>query len=167
MVRLLAAGVVISLVLAASALAAGTPKAGAYKATGHLSFHFRLTRGFCYLAPRNLQNPRAPRGRGGQGLCFSSVTTAPLHITCTGGGAIQGLAIDFSLFDRLRLTNERTLHVKAYTYESGPKPIGFFELNLGFSGSRATGFVRATDQIGGASGATSNCDTGKLAFTAR
>ena len=164
--RLGGAAVLLSLGLAASAIAAGTASPGAYRASGHISFRFRLTKGFCYLAPKNLHNDRARRGKGGAGVCFSSISSSPLHYICTGGSSLRGAAVDFSLFDRLRLSGGRTLHVKGYTYESGPAPIGFIEFDLAVSGSRATGFVRATTQVGNGSGATNSCDTGKLRFSA-
>src|SRR5664279_802254 len=151
------------LALGASALAAGTPTAGRYTASGQIHFRFRLSHGVCHLAPRNLTNFRAGRGKGGSGLCFSSLTTAPVHIVCANGAMISGFTVDFSLFDRLRLAGGRTLHLKGYTYSSDPKPVGFTEFDLSVAGSRATGFVRATDQISNGSGPV-QCDTGKLRF---
>jgi hypothetical protein len=165
--RLAGAAVLLSLGLAATAIAASSASPGAYRASGHIAFRFRLTKGFCYLAPKNLHNYRARRGKGGTGVCFSSISSTPLHYICTGGSSLRGAAVDFSLFDRLRLSGGRTLHVKAYTYGSAPAPVGFTELDLAFSGSRATGFVRATTQVGNANGGTNSCDTGKLQFSAR
>ena len=81
-------------------------------------FHFRLTKGFCYLAPKNLHNYRVGRGKGGKGLCFSSVSVAPVHLSCTGGSSLRGFTVDFSTFDRLRLAAGGSLHVKAYSYET-------------------------------------------------
>jgi hypothetical protein len=165
--RLGGAAVLLSFGLAASAMASGSASPGAYRASGHIAFRFRLTKGFCYLAPKNLHNYRARRGKGGTGVCFSSISSPPLHYICTGGSSLRGAAVDFSLFDRLRLSGGRTLHVKSYSYESAPAPVGFTEFDLTFSGSRATGFVRATTQLGNGNGATNSCDTGKLHFSAR
>ena len=153
------AALAVALTLCATALAAGTPKTGAYSASGHIHFRFRLTQGVCYLAPKNLTNYRAGRGKGGAGLCFSSLTVAPVKVNCTGGASLSGLTVDFSLFDRLRLAAGRSLHLKGYTYGSDPKPIGSTEFELKFPGSRATGFVHIKQQIGGSAG-ISQCDSG-------
>ena len=82
-----------------------------------------------------------------------------------GGASLSGETVDFSLFDRLRLAAGRSLHLKGYTYGSDPKPIGSTEIELTFKGSRATGFIRVKQQIGGTAG-INQCDSGKLAFTA-
>jgi hypothetical protein len=157
--------VLAALALSAGALAAGTVAAGRFTASGQIHFRFRLSKGVCFLAPKNLTNFRAGRGKSGSGLCFSSLTTAPVHIRCANGAQISGFTVDFSLFDRLRLAGGRTLHLKVYTYGSDPKPVGYTEFDLTGTGSRVAGFVRATDQISNGSGPV-QCDTGKLRFSA-
>lgn len=147
---------------ASAAVASAGPQAGKYRATGAATFAFRLAEGSCPLPPKNLTNFRARRGPIGRGLCFSSSNQVPVNPDCGADGhPISGETADVSLFTGLRL-NHGFLHVKAYSYTSAPKPIGFTEISLSVKGSRATGFVRVTD----VDGLGHPCDTGALRFSA-
>lgn len=154
---------IVAIGLATAAVAVASPQTGTYRATGAIRFRFSLSHGTCYLAPKNLTNFRARRGAYGSGFCFDSTSLPAVHPTCPDGATISGETASLDLFERLRLAANGTLHVKAYAYESAPKPIGYTELNLTVKGAKATGFIRLTTQDG--NGVT--CDTGKLAFTAR
>jgi hypothetical protein len=159
--RLAVLAVGLVLVLTGVAIAA-SPVAGSYRAKGQAGFSFTLTRGTCYLAPRNLTNFRARRGKAGRGLCFSSSSEPKVNPDCGADGhAISGETAVLSLFDSLRLSRN-SLHVKAYSYSSGSKPIGYTELALFRHGRAFRGYIRVTD----IDGLGNPCDTGELKFTA-
>ena len=161
--RRIVAVALLALALAAGAALAATAQTGAYRANGAISFRFSLRHGYCYLAPKNLTNPNARRGAGGTGTCFGAPGTAvPVKVTCTQGATESGVTVLPDIFERLRLAGGRSLHVKAYTYGSDPKPVGWTEFDLQMSGSHGSGFIRDVGTLG--SGAI--CDTGKLSFTA-
>ena len=155
--------VAVTIGLAITAVAVASPETGTYKATGAIAFRFSLSRGKCYLAPKNLKNFRARRGAYGTGFCFNSTSEPGVNPKCPDGASIDGDTASLDLFERLRLAGNGTLHVKAYTYASAAQPIGYTELDLTVKGAKATGYIRLTDE----DGAGVSCDTGKLSFTAR
>jgi hypothetical protein len=163
--RRVAVLVIALFVFGATAATAKAPVAGKYKASGQISFKFTLKKGKCYLPPKNLNNPKARRGKYGKGLCFSSPDDPQVNITCPQGGSISGEQAIVSIFSRLRLSKSGSMHVKAYSYTSAPDPVGYDEISIKVSGSKATGFVRKTDQIF-VNDQPSECDTGELKFTA-
>ena len=153
----------LALACAGTAWAATAPRSGTYRTKGAVKFTFKLTPGTCYLPPKNLHNYKAGRGKSGRGLCFSSVASVPVSPSCGADGhAISGLTADLSLFDRLRLASG-SVHVKAYSYGSDPKPIGYTELDITVHGSSGKGVSRVTD----VDGLNNPCDTGQLKFTIR
>lgn len=150
----------VALTSAAGAWAARSPRSGAYRAKGAVTFTFKLTPGTCPLPPRNLSNPSARRGNEGKGLCWRSAAIVPVNPSCGADGhAISGLTADLNLFSGLRLA-AGGLHVKSYAYGSGPKPIGYTELALTIHGATGTGFIRVTQP----DGLNHPCDTGRLKF---
>jgi hypothetical protein len=152
-----ALGVVLAVAVAAAASAA--PQTGSFKATGAVRFTFRITKGRCDGAPKNLSNPNAKRGKAAEGFCFSSASTPTVHLSCVTG---EAAAIDE--MSGLRLSSSGTLHVRAYSYYGGNISAGFTELDLKVRGASASGFVRVSwvDAAGSPS-----CETGELAFTAK
>lgn len=139
------------------------PQTGPYKATGKVAFKFTLVRARCPLAPNNLKNDKARRGAVGLGLCFRTIDVPTVRVVCSAGPT-NTLYVALSPISGLRLTRNRTLHVKAYTYPANSTtPIGYTELSLTLKGTRGTGFVRTTED----DGPLGTCDTGKLTFTAR
>ena len=152
---------VLALTGVGTAWAATAPRSGSYRAKGAVKFAFKLTPGTCPLAPKNLHNPNARRGKEGHGLCFRTTANLPVNPACGADGhPISGLTADLSSFDGLRMASG-TLHLKSYTYESSTKPFGSDELDLTIHGGKGSGFidVKWTDGLG------LPCDTGKLKFT--
>jgi hypothetical protein len=151
--------VALGVVLAVAAAASAAPKTGSFKATGAIRFTFRITKGRCYGAPKNLSNPNARRGKAAKGFCFSSTSSPKVHLSCISG---EEAAIDE--MSGLRLSSSGTLHLRAYSYYGGNITAGFTELDLKVHGASASGFVRVSwvDAAGSPS-----CETGELAFTAK
>jgi hypothetical protein len=153
----LASALAVGLAIAAAASAA--PQTGSFKATGAIKFTFRITKGRCVGAPKNLSNPNARRGKAAKGFCFSSTSSPTVRLSCITGetAAIQEMS-------GLRLSSKGTLHVRAYSYYGGNISAGFTELDLNVRGARASGFVRVSwiDSAG-----SPTCETGQLAFTAK
>ena len=146
----------VALVLAETADA--TPQAGSFRATGAIRFTFKLTKGRCEGAPKNLSKPNAPTGTVQAGYCFSSTSTPAVHLSCFSGetAAIQELT-------GLRLSSSGELHVRAYSYYGANVVAGYTELDLKVSGTSARGYGRVKwIQAGG----TPSCETNELAFTA-
>jgi hypothetical protein len=149
----------LGLVLAVAAVASAAPQTGSFKATGAVRFTFKIAKGRCDGAPKNLSNPNAKRGKAEEGLCFSSTSSPAVHLSCITG---ETAAIDE--MSGLRLSSSGTLHLRAYSYYGGNISAGFTELDLKVRGDKASGFVRVSwiDAAGSPS-----CETGELAFTAK
>jgi hypothetical protein len=158
--RLLALVTGLTLVLSATALASGAPKAGKYHAKGQITFSFTLTQGHCYLPPKNLTNYKARHGKYGKGVCFSATAIKTVHAICPAGITNGGLEADVGAFGGLRLQGG-VLHAKAWELAT-TGPVGYTELDLKVRGSHASGFVRETEDAG----TDQTCTSGKLAFTA-
>ncbi len=153
-----------ALVLAGVAAAATGAAAQTFRATGKIAFTFQLTPGSC-KAPPNPANYKAHAGPARSGLCFTSNSSPPLKLKCPAPGSISGTVFSVDEMSGLRVSPAGVLHVKAWSYTSGPKPIGYSELYLKVSGTHASGYVRETDTIG-MGGAPLLCDSGKVPFTA-
>ncbi|HEY1593954.1 MAG TPA: hypothetical protein VGF74_01055 [Thermoleophilaceae bacterium] len=164
--RALAVLVVALFVFGATAATAKAPATGKFKASGGVAFTFTIHKGKCVPPPKNLNNPMAGHGPARKGLCFNSGDDPPVNITCPQGASISGETALVSSFSRLRLSKSGSMHLRAYAYTSAPDPVGFTELSIKVSGSKATGFVRETDQVF-VNDQPVECDTGKLKFTAR
>jgi hypothetical protein len=149
----------LGVVLAVAAAASAAPQTGSFKATGAVRFTFKITKGRCDGAPKNLSNPNAKRGKAAEGFCFSSTSAPTVHLRCITG---ETAAIDE--MSGLRLSSSGTLHVRAYSYYGGNISAGFTELSLKVRGAIASGFVRVSwvDASG-----SPTCETGALAFTAK
>lgn len=149
----------LGVVLAGAAVAGAAPKTGSFKATGAIRFAFKIAKGRCEGAPKNLSNSKAPGGKAENGFCFSSLSTPTVHLSCITG---EIAAIDE--LSNLRLSRNGTLHVRAYSYYGGNILAGFTELDLAVHGAKASGFVRVSwvDASG-----SPPCETAKLTFTAK
>jgi hypothetical protein len=99
-------------------------------------------------------------------LCVQSVSEPPVDPVCPAPSTISGDTALVESFSGLLLSSSGTLHLKAYSYESGNAPVGYTELSLKVNGGHATGFVRVVTTIYPNEVATT-CDTGKLKFSAR
>ncbi len=150
--------VILAVALVLAATADATPQAGSFKASGAIRFAFKITKGQCEGAPKNLSKPNAPTGKVQAGYCFSSISTPAVHLSCFSGetAAIQELS-------GLRLSGSGELHVRAYSYYGGNIVAGYTEPDLKVSGGSARGYVRVKWIE---SGGTPSCETSELAFTA-
>jgi hypothetical protein len=157
--RVAALAAALGVALAVAAAASAAPHAGSFKATGAVRFTFKITKGRCDGAPKNISNPNARRGKAAKGFCFSSTSAPTVHLSCITG---ETAAIDE--MSGLRLSSSGTLHVRAYSYYGGNISAGFTELDLKVRGASASGFVRVSwiDAAG-----SPTCETGELAFTAK
>jgi hypothetical protein len=157
--------IAVALVVVAAAGAAAAPRTGAYRVTHGFRFAFSVKTAVCATPPKNLTNFRARAGAKRRGPCFASIAQPPIRLTCPAPATSSGDRMLVEAFDGLLLVGGK-LHVKAYTYASGPKPTGFYELSIAIAGGRASGFVRKVSQVYGGNSEPVNCDSGKRAFTA-
>ena len=154
-----------ALVVTASAVGSAAPRTGGYHVTKGFRFTFSVKSATCTTPPDNLRNSKAHAGPKKKGLCFHSFDQPPIKVHCPAPARSTGDRMLILSFDGLLLQNGK-LHVKAYIYSSGPKPIGWYELSLQIRGGKASGFVRKMGQVYGGASEPVNCDSGRMAFTA-
>ena len=155
----------VTLGIASVALAALVPPhTGRFRGASGFRFAFNVRRAVCTTPPRNLSDPKAPAGPKKMGYCFQSFDQPPIRVVCKAPATSTGDRMLILSFDGLLLEKGK-LHTKAYTYSSGPKPIGFYELSVAVRGDRASGFVRKRSRIL-RNGKTLTCDSGTMPFTA-
>lgn len=89
-----------------------------------------------------------------------------IKMRCPNGSSLGGQQAGIGSLTGTRLASGGTLHERAYAYSQGPHPVGFVEIYLKVLGTRATGYVRVTQQID-ANGVAVICDSGEVKFSAR